>query len=83
MIYNMKTISITVDEEILSRLDRLAEKGLEERSNRSSMVREAMREYVSRMERQVEEEREREVFRQQRTQLEKEAIALVREQATP
>ena len=83
MIYNMKTISITVDQDILARLDRLAGKGSKQRSNRSSMVRDAMREYVSRIERQVEEEREREVFRQQRTRLEKEAIALVREQATP
>jgi metal-responsive CopG/Arc/MetJ family transcriptional regulator len=79
----MKTISITVEENILARLDRLADRALKDRKNRSSMIRYAMREYVSRMERQIEEEREREVFRRQRARLEKEAIALVREQATP
>jgi len=83
MIYNMKTISITVDEDVLARLDRLAAGGAPEGVTRSGMIRDAMRTYVSRMERQIEEEREGEIFRRRRKRLEKEATALVGEQAGP
>ena len=82
MIYNMKTISITVDEAVLARLDRLANSDLQEGANRSSMIRDAMRTYVAGLERRIDEDREREVFGKRRAQLEKEAVALVREQAS-
>ena len=81
MVYNMKTISITVDEDILVRLDRLVDDCREAGSNRSRLIREAMKDYVVRMERLIEEEREREIFGRNRAQLRKQATALVREQA--
>jgi hypothetical protein len=45
------------------------------------LIREAMKDYVVRMERLIEEEREREIFGRNRAQLRKQATALVREQA--
>ena len=79
----MKTISITVDEDTLTRLDKLAEDRTGAVFSRSSLIREAMRDYVVRVERLIEEERERAIFRQRRTELAREATALVREQAKP
>ena len=66
-----------------NRLDKLAEDRMGTVSSRSSLIREAMRDYVARTERLIEEEREREIFRQRRTELAREATALVREQAKP
>lgn len=82
MIYNMKTISITVDEDILSRLDQLSDR-VESGPNRSSMIREAMKAWVLQKEREWEEAREREIFRNNRSKLDKQAAALVEEQTAP
>ena len=81
MIRNMKTISITVDEEILNRLDQLGDRE-EGGPNRSSMIRDAMKAWVLQKEREREEARERVIFRKNRSRLDKQAAALVEEQLT-
>lgn len=81
MIHNMKTISITVDEAVLARLDRLAAR-VGSGSNRSSMMRDAMKAFVLRKEREEEEAREREIFRTRRSKLERQVAALVEDQAS-
>jgi len=78
----MKTIAITIDDDILDRIDHLMER-LPERTNRSKIIREAVREYLVRVERTREEEREREIFRKNRKLLERQAEVLVKEQAKP
>jgi len=78
----MKTIAITIDEAMLDRVDRLAgHRG--DTPNRSKIIRAAVAEYLARIERAAEEEREREVFRQHRGRLRRQAAALVKEQAKP
>lgn len=79
--YDMKTIAITIDEATLARVDRLA--GREGSTNRSQVIRQAVREYVSRLERASEDEREDAIVRGHRGRLARQARALVREQAKP
>jgi metal-responsive CopG/Arc/MetJ family transcriptional regulator len=71
----MKTIAITIDDDTIARVDRLA------RGNRSQLIREAVREYVARLERLADEEREAAVVRRHRGRLKRQAAALVRAQA--
>lgn len=79
----MKTIAISIENETLERMDQLtAMNGLRFR-NRSRMIQEAMRDYLSRMETLIEEDREREIFRHHRGSLSRQAKALVKEQAKP
>lgn len=78
----MKTIAITIEDDMLRRLDRLAG-GAGGRVNRSRVVRRAVSEYVSRLEREADQEREAVVVRRHRKRLTREAAALVREQAKP
>jgi hypothetical protein len=47
------------------------------------VIRQAVREYVSRVEALAEQERETDIVRRHRTRLARQARALVREQATP
>jgi metal-responsive CopG/Arc/MetJ family transcriptional regulator len=82
MIYNMKTIAITIEEDILDRIDRLVSPGGGP-ANRSKVIREAVREYLTRSDRLAEEAREREIFRRNRAKLSRQAAALVKEQAKP
>jgi len=51
--------------------------------NRSKIIRAAIAEYLARVEREAEEEREREIFRRHRATLRQQAAALVKEQARP
>ena len=76
----MKTIAITIEEDIVRRLDRLSltKSGS---VNRSLAIREAVREYVTREERRVEEQREQEIFRKHRVKLARQAEALMKDQA--
>jgi metal-responsive CopG/Arc/MetJ family transcriptional regulator len=76
----MKTIAITIEDDMLDRIDRVAatRRGS---SNRSRVIREALREYLLRVERLAEEEREREIFRRHKGKLARQALALVKEQA--
>ena len=73
----MKTIAITIEEDVLDRIDKLAA------SNRSGFIREAVRDYLARMDRQTEAEREREIFKRHGKRLHREALALIKEQAKP
>jgi metal-responsive CopG/Arc/MetJ family transcriptional regulator len=72
----MKTIAISIDEDMLRRIDRLSV-GV----NRSQLIRKAVQDYLNHLERIAEEEREREIFKRNRRRLERQAIALVKEQA--
>ena len=64
---------------MLSGVDRRA--GAGRSANRSKVIRQAVAEYLARLERAEEEERERAVFRRHRTRIRREAAALVRVQA--
>ena len=89
----MKTIAISIDEPILERIDRLAaQRGAESaakkgssstRANRSRIVRSALKEWVEREERREREERERAIFGKHRALLERQAKALIADQAKP
>ena len=79
----MKTIAITIDESMLNRVDRLAARRDQSGTNRSQVIRQAVREYVSRVERVAEEEREAAIIRRHGRRLARQASALVREQAKP
>jgi len=78
----MKTIAISIDDDTLERVDRLAASEGTAR-NRSHVIRQAVREYVQRLERLTEDEREARIVRQHRGRLTRQARALVRQQAKP
>lgn len=73
----MKTIAISIDEDTLARVDRVGG------GSRSRVIRDAVREHVSRLERQAEEERESAIIGRHRGKLARQAAALVRAQAKP
>ena len=73
----MKTIAITIDEETLSRVDRIGG------PSRSRVIREAVQEYLTRVERLADEQREAAIIRRNRGRLARQASALVRGQAKP
>jgi len=75
---DMKTIAITIDDDTLERVDRIGGG-----RSRSRVIREAVQEYVTRLERAAEEERERAVIRRHRSRLARQVRALVRAQAKP
>jgi metal-responsive CopG/Arc/MetJ family transcriptional regulator len=80
----MKTIAITIEEETLERVDRVANgRRSGGSSNRSRVIRTAVHEYLTRLERATEEERERDVLRRHARRLSRQAAALVKEQAKP
>ena len=81
MFTDMKTIAITIDEPTLKRLDRLAADAHFGFRNRSEVIRKAVDQFVSRLEREAEEEREAEIFHRQRSRLHRQAVALTKEQA--
>ena len=74
----MKTIAITIDDQTLERVDRIGGG-----RSRSRVIRQAVQEYVSRLESTAEQEREAEIFRRHRRRLGQQVRALVREQAKP
>jgi len=73
----MKTIAITIEEDILERVDRLARSG----KNRSRIIREAVRKYVALVEQTAEEEREAAIVHRHRDRLQRESQALIKQQA--
>ena len=77
----MKTIAISIEDETLDRMDKLTATNDKRFKNRSRMIQDAMREYLSRIERIEEEEREREIIRRHRGRLARQATALVKEQS--
>jgi predicted transcriptional regulator len=82
-IHNMRTIAITIEEDVLERVDRLAGRGNRAGRNRSHVIRQAVREYVSRLEHVAEAQREAAILRRHRSSLAQQARALVRQQAKP
>ena len=76
-ILNMKTIAITIEDDVLARVDRLAGR------NRSRLIRQAVAEHISRLEQEAEDAREAAIVRRHRTRLGRQARALVATQAEP
>ena len=70
-----------MDDDTLERVDRLTGRPGQARTNRSRVIRQAVQEYVLRLERAAEDEREAVVLRRHRGRLSRQAGALVREQA--
>ena len=79
--YNMKTIAITMEETALQQIDRIAKRGGKKRANRSEVIRRAVEEYIARLERQAREERDEEIIRRNYRKLNRQAAALIRQQA--
>jgi metal-responsive CopG/Arc/MetJ family transcriptional regulator len=82
MMTNMKTIAVTIDEPTLKLLDQLAAEHPRRRA-RSALVRAALQEFVERERRRAVEQRETEILQRKRKQLERQARALIAEQARP
>ena len=78
----MKTIAITIDEETLERIGRLSARVGAAGRNRSQLIREAVKDYVARLERTAEEEREAAIVRRHRVRLARQATAAIKTQAT-
>lgn len=79
----MKTIAITIDEETLRRVDHVLSERRSAGKNRSDLARRALREFLERLDRLAEEERERAIFRKERKRLARQASSAIREQARP
>lgn len=79
----MKTIAVTIDEGMLERIDRIMKGERAPWKSRSEIVRQALREFISHLERAAEEEREREIFHRHRSRINRQSAALVKEQAKP
>jgi metal-responsive CopG/Arc/MetJ family transcriptional regulator len=78
----VKTIAITIEEETLERVDRAAARS-GATANRSLVIRTAVREYLTRLERMAEEDRERDILKRHARRLARQAAALVEAQAKP
>ena len=76
----MKTIAMTIDEASLERIDQLTTKDSKWKS-RSEVIRQAVHRFVAELERADEEAHEREVFRRNAARLDRQAAALIEEQA--
>ena len=74
----VKTIAITIGDDMLKRIDRLT---AEASRNRSEIIREAVQQYLARIEALAEEEWETKIFRKHRSRLARQAAALVKKQA--
>jgi metal-responsive CopG/Arc/MetJ family transcriptional regulator len=82
----MKTLAISIDEESIAAVDRLAQAagrrgGRRKAANRSEVVRRALREFIARQRRHEREERDRPILGAHREQIERQAASLVAEQA--
>jgi metal-responsive CopG/Arc/MetJ family transcriptional regulator len=76
----MKTIAITIAEDMLNRIDAVAVKNGQSTANRSRFIREAIGDHLARIEKASEDEREREIVKRNRRKLHQQALALIREQ---
>ena len=79
----MKTIAITIDEATLDRVDGVLARYPDAGHNRSALVREALHDYLRQLDARAADEAERHIWRRHRSQLEREAAALIEEQAVP
>jgi metal-responsive CopG/Arc/MetJ family transcriptional regulator len=82
----MKTIAISIDETSLAVVDRLAQvagrrRGGRKIANRSELVRRAVREFIARQHRREREEQDRRILGAHRAEIERQAAALLAEQA--
>jgi metal-responsive CopG/Arc/MetJ family transcriptional regulator len=84
----MRTIAISIDQDSLDALDRMAapakasgREASQRRANRSEMIRRAVRQFVERHERAASEAADRRAIARHRKALGREAAALVGEQA--
>ena len=78
---NMKTIAITIDEPTLKRLDRVMADKSTAWKTRSEIIRKAVQQFIAQLDRTTEEEREREIFRRHSSRINRQAAALIRDQA--
>ena len=76
----MKTVAITIEEDTLRRIDEAAARTGRPSTNRSQFIRDAIKDYLARIEKESEEEREREIFKRNRSKLHRQALALIKEQ---
>lgn len=84
----MKTIAISIDEASLAAIDSLVRtggggRGRKGRENRSEVIRRAVREFVARRKRHEREESDGRILAANRARIEREARALIGEQAEP
>jgi metal-responsive CopG/Arc/MetJ family transcriptional regulator len=79
----MRTIAITIDEPTLGRVDEVLGRSPCPARNRSALVREALHDYLRQLDARAADEAERRVWRRHRSRLDREAAALVEEQAVP
>ena len=87
----MKTIAVSIDEDLLAAVDRVARhrrpsrRGgtAARRSNRSEVIREAVREFLWHRQRRERESKDRDVLAAHRVRLARQLEALVGEQAKP
>jgi metal-responsive CopG/Arc/MetJ family transcriptional regulator len=77
----MRTIAVSIDEPTLHRIDKLMAGDSAAWPSRSEVVRQAVQQFIARLERVAKEDREREIFRRNRARLNRQAAALVKEQA--
>src|SRR5262245_21234278 len=77
----MKTIAITIEEDTLKRIDVVAAQKGQAGKNRSQFIRDAIKDCLARIEKEKEEDREREIIRRNRSKLHRQAVALIKEQA--
>jgi metal-responsive CopG/Arc/MetJ family transcriptional regulator len=82
---NMKTIAITIEEDMLKRIDTVAAGSGRGQSavSRSKFIREAIRHHLTHLERESEEARERQILKRHKGKLRRQAVALIKEQAKP
>ena len=81
IVHNMKTIAITIDEETHERIERLSARDGHPGRNRSRLIRDAVKDYVSRLERATEDEREAGIVRRHKSKLALQSAAAVKAQA--
>ena len=77
----MKTIAITVDDDTLALLEQLRS-STQERRSRSALIRAAIKVFAEFQRQRLEEERERNILKQNRKLLERQLVALVDDQAS-
>ena len=79
----MKTIAITIDDETFERLERLGAREGQKGKNRSRLIREAVKDYIMRLDQEAEAVREAAIVRRHRVRLAHQAAAAVKTQAIP
>ena len=77
----MKTIAISIEEDMIASLDSIAKTVGEPVRSRSAIVRIALSEYLERRRRKLREDRERKILAEHKDLLGRQAEALVRDQA--